>query len=179
MVEWKAGSAAVLNQTRKHEQGTPVSDSTASPPHSVAFLLLKECEPLRRTSAFSYTCRGCGQCCRCHGIPVSETDIDRIAAFLKTSAGDFVRDFTEEDGKILRRNSEGCVFLRNNACRIYSVRPYVCRIYPLRKRILPDGEEEYALINPATGSTGRYGTSGTVQDYLESNESPPPEPSKP
>jgi Fe-S-cluster containining protein len=46
---------------------------------------------------------------------------------------EFVRDYceqSEEEGLILKRTPQGCVFLDGNACTVYEARPHVCEYFP-------------------------------------------------
>ena len=46
-------------------------------------------------------------------------------------------------------------------------RPLVCRIYPLARHISPADQETFTELAPHPQTEGRYGTQGTVGDYLQ------------
>ncbi|MDG1524622.1 MAG: YkgJ family cysteine cluster protein [Candidatus Thalassarchaeaceae archaeon] len=83
--------------------------------------------------------KGCSYCCRSTEMPLSPSDVLRIA----TATGQHPNQFSrEEDGiRILLNNPEtvACVFLDTHSadphapglCSIYENRPTGCRTYPL------------------------------------------------
>ncbi len=77
-------------------------------------------------------CLQCANCCKSIPPIVSKRDIKRIASTLNMSVSDFEVRYTilDEDGDRVM-NASPCPFLeKDNACRIYEVRPYACRAYP-------------------------------------------------
>jgi Fe-S-cluster containining protein len=106
-------------------------------------------------------CLRCANCCKTTSPIFREKDIERIAAYLKMSPGNFSEKYlkTDEDyDKVLKQSP--CPFLEeDNRCRIYEVRPAACSAYPHtnRKNILGISELtlKNSLICPA------------VQDILE------------
>ncbi len=78
-------------------------------------------------------CRQCAECCRVGTVPIVERDIEHLARFLRITTKAFVEQYTvqhEEDGLILRRTKEGCVFLSGNDCTVYEARPGNCERFP-------------------------------------------------
>ena len=77
-------------------------------------------------------CTACANCCRVATTPVTERDIDRLSRFLGCRTADFLRDYTEEseEGIILKRTSDGCVFLEGKLCSVYAARPQTCEQFP-------------------------------------------------
>jgi hypothetical protein len=78
-------------------------------------------------------CTACANCCRVATTPVTERDVERLARFLGCKPAEFFRDYTdesEEEGRILKRNSNGCVFLEGNLCTVYAARPQTCEQFP-------------------------------------------------
>ena len=78
-------------------------------------------------------CTTCANCCRVATTPVTERDVERLARFLRVKVAAFLRDYTEEtedEGRILKRNENGCVFLDGNLCSVYEVRPNTCELFP-------------------------------------------------
>jgi Fe-S-cluster containining protein len=76
-----------------------------------------------------FSCQQCGNCCRLRFIPILQSDIDRMA-----SAGH--KDFYEKKGRefAMKRKKGRCMFLKNDSCSIYLVRPDVCREFPFFKQ---------------------------------------------
>jgi Fe-S-cluster containining protein len=88
-------------------------------------------------------CQTCGaKCCRGSSgvVYFSKSELREMANFLQISEKEFLLDFTIKDGykwslKELKIDGEfHCVFLQNNICSIYSVRPLQCREFPFWNR---------------------------------------------
>jgi Fe-S-cluster containining protein len=78
-------------------------------------------------------CTLCANCCRVATVRVNDRDIDRLARYLRVSRSDFLPEYTnesDEEGRILRRNAGGCVFLDGNDCTVYDARPETCSRFP-------------------------------------------------
>jgi Fe-S-cluster containining protein len=78
-------------------------------------------------------CTACANCCRVATTQVSERDTEKLARFLGIRHADFLRDYTTEstdEGRILKRNADGCVFLKDNLCSVYEARPHTCELFP-------------------------------------------------
>lgn len=78
-------------------------------------------------------CTTCANCCRVATTQVTERDAERLARFLRVKISAFLRDYTEEteeEGRILKRNENGCVFLDGNLCSVYEARPNTCELFP-------------------------------------------------
>ncbi len=78
-------------------------------------------------------CTTCGNCCRVATTQVTERDAERLAKFLRVKLAAFLRDYTvetEDEGRILKRDENGCVFLTGNLCSVYEARPNTCELFP-------------------------------------------------
>jgi uncharacterized protein len=81
-------------------------------------------------------CLSCANCCKTTSPIFYQTDIDRIAKFLRIKPGDFVEKYLriDEDQDYVLKSSP-CVFLdAENYCTIYEARPKACREYPHTNR---------------------------------------------
>jgi Fe-S-cluster containining protein len=84
----------------------------------------------------SFECQQCGACCRWPGhVLLTNEDVRRLARALEVSEDDFIRDYTalarnRRQLALTERSDGSCVFLDENACRLYAARPEQCRIYP-------------------------------------------------
>ena len=82
-----------------------------------------------------FTCKKCGNCCRWEGyIYVNRGDIERICNFLQIDRDTFRKEYLNPEPHILpnlklKVNSE-CIFLKENQCSIYAVRPQQCEDFP-------------------------------------------------
>ena len=78
-------------------------------------------------------CTTCANCCRVATTQITERDSERLAKYLRIKLSDFIREYTvetEEEGRILNRNDNGCVFLEGNLCSVYDARPNTCEVFP-------------------------------------------------
>lgn len=78
-------------------------------------------------------CTACANCCRVATTQIAERDVERLARYLGIKPAAFLRDYTietEDEGRILRRTKDGCVFLEGNLCAIYEARPRTCEQFP-------------------------------------------------
>jgi uncharacterized protein len=78
-------------------------------------------------------CLACANCCRVATTRVTERDIERLTKFLGMKPAALMKEYTaltEDEGRVLRRNEQGCVFLSGNECTVYEGRPDTCRDFP-------------------------------------------------
>lgn len=78
-------------------------------------------------------CTVCANCCRVATVRVSKRDIEHMAKALSLSVARFLAEYTtesEDEGRILKRTAQGCVFLEGNLCGIYDHRPSNCDDFP-------------------------------------------------
>jgi len=78
-------------------------------------------------------CTACANCCRVASIQVTERDAEKLSRRLRIGKDRFWAEYTREDpaeGRVLRRNANGCVFLDWNLCSVYDVRPHTCATFP-------------------------------------------------
>jgi len=77
-------------------------------------------------------CLTCANCCKTTSPIFYQTDIERIAKFLRLKPGDFIQKYLrvdEDDDFVLQ--VAPCPFLDvDNFCSVYDVRPKACREYP-------------------------------------------------
>lgn len=78
-------------------------------------------------------CTACANCCRVATTQVNERDVERLAKAFRMSIQKFEAEYTvvtQDEGRVLRRNENGCVFLDGNLCSVYDVRPGTCEYFP-------------------------------------------------
>ena len=87
---------------------------------------------IAREAEESIDCTRCANCCRVATTVVTARDAERLARYLRLSVAEFMRDYTLEsgEGRILRRNDGGCIFLEGNLCSVYDARPHACGLFP-------------------------------------------------
>lgn len=81
-----------------------------------------------------FDCRECANCCRETRVPVSDREIEAIAADLKMESGRVKQLYTERgdspDEILLKQADDACVFLDGGLCLVYDARPEPCRQFP-------------------------------------------------
>ena len=78
-------------------------------------------------------CTQCGHCCKVATARLQERDVEKLAKFLRVKPAQFLRDYCEEredEGVILKRDANGCVFLSGTLCTVYDARPATCDDFP-------------------------------------------------
>jgi Fe-S-cluster containining protein len=95
---------------------------------------------------FEFECvSGCSNCCRLSDgfVFLTEKEVENIAAYLQKSADDIYRWFIkrlDERLCLVDGEDEHCIFLENDRCIIYPVRPQQCRDYPFWPEITASEE---------------------------------------
>jgi Fe-S-cluster containining protein len=77
-------------------------------------------------------CLTCANCCKTTSPIFYQTDIERIAKYLRIRPGDFIEQYlrVDEDNDFVLKTVP-CPFLdESNFCSVYEVRPRACREYP-------------------------------------------------
>jgi len=126
---------------------------------------------MERSSRFSYQCMACGRCCRDKVITLSPYDVIRIAEAAGVASSAAVERYTIRRGSILRfAEGGGCAALEGARCTVHRGRPLACRLYPLGLERGPGGAENFVRLEPAPGSPGVCGESGSVQRFLDAQQ---------
>jgi Fe-S-cluster containining protein len=129
---------------------------------------------MTRSTPFSYACGRCSHCCRNKGISLNPYEALRLARREGLTTTEFIARYTDRAGTLLKQRADGaCVFLGTSGCGVHADRPLVCRIYPLARHLSPAREETFSELEPHPQTEGRYGTQGTVGDYLEAQAAEP------
>ena len=126
-----------------------------------------------------FKCRGCGRCCVSTrpdmGVYLYPGDIARISGALglaKESFADrycFFRPAAETIPRLqVKKRADGaCVFLKENRCEIYRVRPVLCRIGPFVRGLMesPENFRLFRTICRGLGA-GRLNTEAGIRRSL-------------
>jgi Fe-S-cluster containining protein len=94
----------------------------------------------------------------------------RLAGALKISTTEFRQKYLNQQMLKHKPDSDACIFLGENGCTVHKDRPLVCRLYPLGRLRLDTGREIFTELTPHPKSEGEYGTSSTVEGYLQTQE---------
>ncbi|CCB85802.1 uncharacterized protein jhp_0259 [Parachlamydia acanthamoebae UV-7] len=95
----------------------------------------------------SFECTGCGQCCT--GAPgyvwISKEEIANLATHLNLSLDEFSKRYVRKVGDrfSLKEHPKtfDCVFLKENKCSVYSLRPKQCRTFPWWPQLLKSKQD--------------------------------------
>jgi len=124
-----------------------------------------------------FQCTECGKCCT--GQPgyvwVSEEEMQKIADHLQISLKDFKCRYTRLKGGRyalleLPKRDHDCIFLKDNKCSIYPVRPKQCRTFPWWKDNLksPEAWKRAAVECEGINEEAPLIAFGEIQDTLNS-----------
>ena len=97
-------------------------------------------------------CNRCGLCCRdtenkVRMILLLKAEADHISEMKSMDAEKFTLKIEGSEPYVymMKKTEEGkCVFLENNSCSIYNIRPLICRFYPFELKDL--GDDSYIFI---------------------------------
>jgi Fe-S-cluster containining protein len=83
----------------------------------------------------AFECKKCGQCCRWKGVVrVTGKDLDRLAEHNKIDKDEAEEKYTEthKGMRVLKNkpDSTDCVFLKDNQCSIFEIKPKQCDLFP-------------------------------------------------
>ena len=126
-----------------------------------------------------FKCTECGKCCT--GAPgyvwVTREEIASMAAYLKVSIDDFVRKYIrQKDHRYalieMRSRNYDCVFLHDNRCSIYPVRPKQCCTFPWWKENLntPESWKMAAEKCPGVREDAPLFSYEEIQQHLSNEE---------
>ncbi len=99
-----------------------------------------------------FRCIKCGICCgdtkeKNRHILLLRTEAEQIAAATLRSISKFAvknEGRTPYSYEMKKRTEDGkCVFLENNCCTIYSLRPLICRFYPFELKNAQSGKYSF------------------------------------
>lgn len=88
-----------------------------------------------------FSCQQCGSCCRGYGGTfLSNTDIQKIAAFIGTDPASFAERYCRYSGgrPILAQQENGYCIFWDEICTIHPVKPRMCREWPFIAGVLAD-----------------------------------------
>lgn len=110
----------------------------------------------------SFTCNRCSLCCgdtkqKTRHILILETEAKKIALQTCQSTVEFsvqVNNKSPYEFEMKKTSDGKCVFLEENQCKIYSLRPLICMFYPFELKFDSDNQLhvfDFTLECPAIG----------------------------
>lgn len=93
-----------------------------------------------------FECNRCGLCCgdtkqKTRHILLLETEATTIAAYTCGLTPDFLTEIKDKAPYVyeIKKTKEGkCIFLKDNQCSIYPLRPLICMFYPFELKFVGD-----------------------------------------
>jgi uncharacterized protein len=84
-----------------------------------------------------FNCRKCGGCCKWEGVvALTPGDIKKISKYLSIDHSKFLEDYTKnkKEYRVLvdKPGTKSCIFLEDNKCTIWDVKPEQCACYPMK-----------------------------------------------
>ena len=87
-----------------------------------------------------FSCNGCGLCCgdtpeKTRHILLLRCEKEKIAKQTGMPENKFSKETKDKQPycfEMKKTNVGKCIFLKNNKCTIYSLRPLICRFYPFQ-----------------------------------------------
>lgn len=105
-----------------------------------------------------FECKKCGACCKWEGIVLlTPDDINRIANYQSVNKEKFLEEHTRKykTNIVLKNktNSSSCVFLKDNKCSIWDVKPKQCADFPKKFEKRCPG---FSIDNRSASMSDRY-----------------------
>ncbi len=109
--------------------------------------------------AVCFQCIKCGTCCgdtkeKTRHILLLRTEAEQIATATLQPISEFtvkIKDKAPYSYEMKKTEDGKCVFLENNCCTIYSVRPLICRFYPFELKIAHGGKYTFFYTDECSG----------------------------
>lgn len=106
-----------------------------------------------------FRCERCALCCgdtedKVRSILLLKTEADRISKKTLIGLDKFAEKIEGFEPYIyqMRKTEDGkCVFLRDNSCSIYQIRPLICRFYPFQLKNLPNNRYAFTYTDECPG----------------------------
>jgi Fe-S-cluster containining protein len=119
-----------------------------------------------------FGCERCGLCCgdtekKVRSVLLLRIEAEHISQKTSLSLYEFVENIEDSEPYVyrLKKNADGkCMFLKDNGCTIYQMRPLICRFYPFELRSNNCNEYVFAFTEecPSIGKGV-----GLEKDYFE------------
>jgi Fe-S-cluster containining protein len=128
-----------------------------------------------------FECNRCGLCCgdteqKTRNILLLKSEAEKISSQTRQLIADFAVEVERKQPYVyqMKKPSEGkCVFLINNHCSIYPLRPLICMFYPFELKfneVKGTYEFSFTLECPAINQGKLYGTAEFKKLFDAANE---------
>ena len=110
-------------------------------------------------TAVRFRCIKCGICCgdtkeKTRHILLLRTEAEQIATATLQPISEFtvkIKDKAPYSYEMKKTEDGKCVFLENNCCTIYSVRPLICRFYPFELKMAHSQKYTFLYTDECSG----------------------------
>jgi Fe-S-cluster containining protein len=110
-------------------------------------------------AAVRFQCTKCGKCCgdtkeKTRHILLLKTEAEQIATATSQPTSAFtikIKNKAPYNYEMKKTKDGKCIFLKNNRCTIYSVRPLICRFYPFELKIAHSGKHTFLYTLECSG----------------------------
>lgn len=101
----------------------------------------------------------CALCCgdtedKIRSILILKTEVDHISKKTLTDLGEFaeeVEGFEPYTFQMRKTENRKCIFLKDNSCYIYQIRPLICRFYPFQLKNHGNNRYAFTYTNECPG----------------------------
>jgi Fe-S-cluster containining protein len=110
-------------------------------------------------NAVRFKCIKCGICCgdtkeKNRHVLLLKTEAEQIAKATGRQVFKFavkIEDKAPYSYKMKKRKNGKCIFLENNRCSIYSLRPLICRFYPFELKVMHNRKYTFLYTDECPG----------------------------
>ena len=122
--------------------------------------LLRRKVNINYPTAVRFHCTKCGICCgdteeKTRHIILLKTEVEQIAKRTSQPPADFAVKINNKAPYVYemkKRAEDGkCIFLENNRCTIYSLRPLICEFYPFELKSVHSGTYKFLFTEECPG----------------------------
>ena len=119
-----------------------------------------------------FTCNRCGLCCgdtpkKQRHVLMLKAEAEHIAAQTNQQIAEFADESSGTEPYVyeVHKTPEGkCVFLQNDLCRIYELRPLICRFYPFKLETTPENADFSATTECPSISKAKTTEADVIDD---------------
>ena len=105
-----------------------------------------------------FRCERCGLCCgdtetKIRQIFLLKTEAKRISEDSSIEIEEFAEKMEGSEPFVFKMKKKGgkCIFLRDNLCSIYEIRPIICRFYPFKLENLGKNRYRFSYTEECPG----------------------------
>ncbi|RMF60300.1 MAG: YkgJ family cysteine cluster protein [Calditrichaeota bacterium] len=155
-----------MGEWKSDHSGVPIQEN-----HGICLNFMKE---KFYQHGLQFECTGCGNCCSNNEgyVEISEEEAVAIANFLKISEAEFLKEYVtgskDHRWELSSQPNGDCIFLQDNRCQVYPVRPLQCRTFPFWKENLKSAYRWKLLAGECPGiNQGKWHSREEIEAMLK------------